>query len=157
MHGGNVSVRSPGLGQGATFTIRIPVVPSPLAPVSKDTRPQELSLRVLIVDDNRDGADSLALLLSASGHAARTAYSAEEALLAVRDSPPDVVVLDIGLPHMDGYEVARQIKAQGCRSRLVALSGYGQPEDVARSREVGFAAHLVKPVDADMLMTAIMV
>jgi two-component system CheB/CheR fusion protein len=115
---------------------------APPAPAG-DTR------RVLLVDDNVDAADSLALVLRASGHAVWVAYAPDFALALALEARPDVVVLDIGLPGTDGYTVARTLRAQrmtaGCT--LVALTGYGQPEDVARAREAGFDHHLVKPVD----------
>jgi signal transduction histidine kinase len=147
LHGGRVSCASEGAGRGATFTLRLPLVQ-----VSHDPGSPEISIatqpkRVLVVDDNHDAADTLALWLEAHGHATRTVYGAEDALAAVEGFAPDVVLLDLGLPGMDGYEVARRIK-RGHRSlRVVALSGYGQPRDKAMSAAAGFDAHAVKPVD----------
>src|SRR5688572_13892977 len=103
--------------------------------------------RVLVVDDNCDAADTLALWLEAHGHATRTVYGAEAALDAVDGFVPDVVLLDLGLPGMDGYEVARRIKRGHRSMRVVALSGYGQARDKALSAAAGFDAHAVKPVD----------
>ena len=119
--------------------LRVPVV----APA--DAR----SLRILIVDDNVDAADSIAMLLSMEGHETRSVNTARAALLAVPDFKPEVVLLDIGLPEMDGYEVARHLRAQsGTRGlRLVAVTGYGQPADRLRAHEAGFDEHMVKPVE----------
>ena len=103
--------------------------------------------RVLVVDDNRDAADSLSLLLQIQGHEVQTAYDGAEALKMATCFGADLVLLDIGLPSMNGFEVAKRLRSGGSLARLVALSGYGQPEDVQRSREAGFDAHLVKPVD----------
>ena len=106
-----------------------------------------------MVDDNVDAADSLAMLFQADGHDAKVAYSSEEALALARDYRPDFVLLDIGLPGMDGYEVAQRLRAQPelQNLRLIALTGYGQDSDVARSREAGFDHHVVKPVQFDSL------
>jgi CheY-like chemotaxis protein len=111
------------------------------------------SLRILVVDDNADAADSIAMLLSMEGHETRAVNTARAALLAVPDFEPDVVLLDIGLPEMDGYEVAQRLRAQNGRRhlRLVAVTGYGQPGDRRRSRAAGFDAHLVKPVEPALL------
>jgi hypothetical protein len=100
-----------------------------------------------VVDDNRDAADSLSLLLQTQGHEVQTAYDGEEALELAPGFRADLVLLDIGLPLMNGFEVAKRLRSGGSVARLVALTGYGQPEDVRRSREAGFDAHLVKPVD----------
>lgn len=152
MHGGSITVQSAGTGLGSTFTVRIPLVAAPAdTPVSVST-PAQPKRRVLIVDDNHDAADSLALLLQLSEHDTCVAYSAEEGLRSTAELQPDVVLLDIGLPHMDGYEVARQLRGNGYKSVLIALSGYGQAEDRAQSAAAGFDAHLVKPVDAEELM-----
>ncbi|MET0984452.1 MAG: response regulator [Steroidobacteraceae bacterium] len=155
MHGGSISAQSAGAGLGSTFTVRIPLVAAPAdAPVATSA-PARHKRRVLIVDDNHDAADSLALLLQMSGHDTCVAYSAEEALRSTIEVQPDIVLLDIGLPRMDGYEVARQLRGNGYKSLLIALSGYGQAEDRAQSAAAGFDAHLVKPVDAEELMRAL--
>jgi CheY-like chemotaxis protein len=109
--------------------------------------------RVLIVDDNQDAADSLAVVLRFEGHETSVAYSAQAAIEAVSSSQPEFVLLDIGLPNMDGYEVARRIRSSGAPARIIALTGYGQLEDRQRSAAAGFAAHLVKPVDIAMLVS----
>jgi CheY-like chemotaxis protein len=158
MHGGAVSAASAGDGHGATFTLRLPLAKT--QPVSGTAAPPQSTLsrpqRVLVVDDNEDAANSLAYLLRLTGHAAETAYSARAALERVADFAADVVVLDIGLPEMDGYEVARRIRASsGTPPALVALTGYGQSADVQRAMEAGFDAHLTKPVTFDELQRLI--
>jgi signal transduction histidine kinase len=151
MHGGSVIASSPGAGRGATFTIRLPLADRP-ATASQVTTPQQDSLsRVMIVDDNRDAADSLAMLLQFEGRQTLCVYSGEEALRALAPFDPQLVLLDIGLPGIDGYEVARRLKAAAPALRVVALSGYGQLEDRQRSAAAGFDAHLIKPIDIDAL------
>lgn len=127
----------------------------PLAHLAPDSgasaQSSSASTRVLVVDDNQDSADSLTMLLELDGYVARAAYSATDAIEQVSAFTPDVVLLDIGLPIMNGYEVARQINAMPAPPRLIAVSGYSQPEDRAQSAAAGFSAHLVKPVDVDVL------
>ena len=149
MHGGSVSAHSEGAGRGSTFEIRLPLAPPPGAVAGLAACVKRSQRRVLVVDDNRDAADSLSLLLQTQGHEVQTAYDGAEALQRASDFQADLVLLDIGLPLMNGFEVARRLRSGGSAARLVALSGYGQPEDVQRSREAGFDAHLVKPVDFD--------
>lgn len=150
MHGGEVAGRSEGLGRGATFEIRLPTVERQtegVAPVDASPTHQ----RVLIVDDNRDAADSLALLLEQDGHVVQATYSGESALSVVKEFSPDVVLLDLGLPGIDGYETARRLKPLAPAVCIVALSGYGQLEDRRRTAAAGFHGHLTKPVDPDVL------
>ena len=111
------------------------------------------SCRILIVDDNMDAATSLSELLKMDGHQTQPAFSAEDALSLAQSFDPEVVLLDIGLPRMDGYEVARRLRHSLLRKggKLIALTGYGQAEDRERARDAGFDAHLVKPVDLDAL------
>jgi CheY-like chemotaxis protein len=111
--------------------------------------PRQPPKRILIVDDNADAADSLALVLELEGHVTKTGYSAEDALEQAVAFEPDVILLDIGLPRIDGYEVARRVRALRKLDdvKLVALTGYGQGEDLRLAREAGFDDHLVKPVD----------
>jgi CheY-like chemotaxis protein len=110
--------------------------------------------RVLVVDDNRDAADSIALLLEVAGHEVRTAYDGPDALTIAASFRPAVVILDLGLPIMDGFEIARRIEGQqwGKDMALVALTGWGQQEDYRRTRDAGFDAHLVKPVAPEELL-----
>jgi PAS domain S-box-containing protein len=156
LHGGRVSVASPGLGKGSTFTVRLPIASGP--PASRDNgeaaAKSARSLRILVVDDNHDVADSTTLLLRhLAGHTVRTEYGGAEVRDAVREFRPDVVLLDLGLPGLDGYQVAAALREdpETASVHLVAVSGYGQQGDLARSREAGFAAHLVKPVHPKQL------
>lgn len=152
MHGGRVYASSEGLGRGSKFELRLPLIPAPQA-VDEDVQARNLGpKRILIVDDNVDAADSLAMVLSQSGHSAEAVFTPSEALRRAATFDPEVILLDIGLPGMDGYEVAKHIRAAGSAARLVALTGYGQPEDIRRTRAAGFDAHLVKPVDLVTLM-----
>lgn len=156
MHEGRVEARSAGPGHGTAIVVTLPLVAAP--PLDRAAAPvewaQQLSLHVLVVDDNVDAADSLATLLEMQGHRTRTANDGPHALDHCRASRPDVVLLDIGLPGMDGYEVARRLKNMPSFStvKLVAITGYGQPEDVAHAKAAGFDHHLVKPVDLDGLL-----
>ena len=154
MHGGKVSATSPGPGQGSTFTVRIPIAigPAKTADASSAERGTEAGIRtlsILVVDDNRDSADSLAMLLSLRGHEVQAAHDGPDALRMLGTFRPQVILLDIGLPGMSGYEVARRIReSRGFRDvKLVALTGWGQEEDRRRTREAGFDHHLVKPAD----------
>jgi CheY-like chemotaxis protein len=162
LHGGTVEALSEGLGSGAEFIVRLPMLASagkeqPMekipvrAPVAAPADAR--SLRILIVDDNVDAADSIAMLLNMEGHETRAVNTARAALLAVPDFQPEVVLLDIGLPEMDGYEVARRLRAQTGRDRmrLVAVTGYGQPADRRRAHAAGFDEHMVKPVEPALL------
>ena len=157
MHGGRVAASSTGVGHGSRFEIRLP-----LAEVAAEVEAPPLSVsnaprRVLLIDDNEDAAESLAMVLEIEGHDVRTGFSAADALTMAADWQPDVVLLDIGLPVMDGYEVARRLKANPALGavRLVALTGYGRPEDLQRSAAAGFDGHLVKPVSIEALTEAI--
>ena len=151
MHHGTLQAHSAGLGQGSTFEIRLPRIPAPnrveeavVAPVAP--------LRILIVDDNRDAADTLALMLTIEGHDVDVVYRSTDALERVAQQHPDVVLLDLGMPEMDGYAVARTLRARhGNALRVIALTGYGRPEDRERTGAAGFDAHLVKPVDVQTL------
>lgn len=147
MHGGEVSAQSPGLGLGSTFQIRLPLIQKPEHPVPEPTAARPAPKRILVVDDNADAADSLSQLLELRGHEIVTAYGAHDALDQVKRFTPDVVLLDIGLPEMDGYEVAQRLRAEQYTGTLVALTGYGQAEDVQKSREAGFDTHFTKPVE----------
>ncbi len=158
MHGGRVEASSPGAGQGSEFIVRLPLARKdtawPRTPEGFASRAAASpSRRVLVVDDNADVAETLAMLLRFTGHEVRAAYDGPMALDTVRAFQPEVVLLDIGLPGMDGFEVARSIRreVQDPNVLLVALTGYGQEEDRLRSKEAGFEYHLVKPVDPGAL------
>jgi signal transduction histidine kinase len=155
MHGGSVVASSPGWDRGATFTMRLPIAERPMVAAAATPQKSDSLLRVLIVDDNRDAADSLAMLLQFDGRQTLCAYSGEAALQQVAAFEPQLVLLDIGLPGLDGYEVARRLKADFPKLRVIALSGYGQVEDRQRSAAAGFDAHLVKPVDLEALKRAL--
>jgi len=160
MHGGTISASSEGLGRGATFTARLPLSehPQPLEPVSpQHTQGKRRKLRILVVDDNRDTAISGALMLKTLGHEVETAFDGPTALELARTFRPQALFLDIGLPGMTGYDVARTLRDEGFRDeKIVAVSGYGQPDDRRRSREAGFDHHLVKPVDRDTLLSVLL-
>ena len=157
MHGGTVEVRSDGVGQGSEFVVRLPLAVEtdtaaarPPATESVPSTPR----RILIVDDNRDSAEMLATLLQFAGHETFVVHDGLAAVEAAGTLDPDVILLDIGLPVLNGYEAARRIREQqGPKRRplLVALTGWGQDEDRRRSEEAGFDAHLVKPVDDAVL------
>jgi CheY-like chemotaxis protein len=151
MHGGKIEAHSPGVGNGSEFVVRLPVVPEvkPLEPktVEKRQAAQDPSLRLLIVDDNTDTVESLAMLMRMYGHDVMTAGSGPAGLEASLANERDVIMLDIGLPSIDGYEVARRIRAHTSKPVLIAMTGYGQPEDRQKSKEAGFDYHLTKPVD----------
>jgi signal transduction histidine kinase len=148
MHDGRVSASSGGAGHGSKFEIRLPSAPA-TEELAREPRVLAPKCKILIVDDNADAADSLAMLLRLEDHEVSVAYSSKDALERVRSFAPSLVLLDIGLPGMDGYEVARRIRA--CPElediRLVALTGYGQHENKEQARSAGFDAHLIKPVE----------
>ena len=151
MHGGAIAVESAGLGRGSAFTVRLPIAATQHRverPTARRDAPA-VRQRILVVDDNRDALESLALLLETDGHAVRTAGDGESALATAAAHPADVVLLDIGMPVLDGYEVARRLRAlESCRDAvLVAVSGWGQAEHKRRTAEAGFDHHLTKPVD----------
>jgi PAS domain S-box-containing protein len=160
MHGGSVEARSEGLGRGSEFLVRLPVVSTP-AP-SEYPRPHSngttgttgLPARILVVDDNEDAARSLSLLLRHRGHEVRTAHDGVEAVTAATEFRPAIAILDIGLPKLNGYDVARRIRSEpwGQDVMLIALTGWGQGEDKLRAREAGFDHHLTKPVDPAELL-----
>jgi PAS domain S-box-containing protein len=147
MHGGIVTADSNGPGLGATFTIRLPIAEALPDATAQSQAPSAPVRRVLVVDDNQDSADSMAMLLELEGHDVRAVYSALDALQQVSVFAPEIVLLDIGLPGMNGYDIAQRIATMPSPPRLVAVSGYAQREDKERSAAAGFSAHLVKPVD----------
>ncbi|TFZ06352.1 hybrid sensor histidine kinase/response regulator [Ramlibacter henchirensis] len=158
MHEGLVQVRSDGPGLGSTFSLRLPLVAEPPTIAAEQApapaRPATAGARVLVVDDNVDAADTGAALLEACGFEVAVAYAADEALRRLEAFHADVALLDIGLPGMDGYQLARAIRTgpRGQEIRLMALTGYGQESDVRRARDHGFDAHMTKPVDVDALL-----
>jgi signal transduction histidine kinase/CheY-like chemotaxis protein len=147
MHGGAVTASSDGAGKGTCLQIRLPLEQATASEPAAAEAPRASSRRVLIIDDNIDAADSLAMLLQMDGHHAESVYDPSIALERVGEFDPEVILLDIGLPIMDGYEVARRLREIGNKARLVALTGYGQAKDVQRARAAGFDSHLVKPVE----------
>jgi PAS domain S-box-containing protein len=160
MHDGTVEVLSAGLGRGSEFVVRLPIAAEASLPRSSAilSKPAAtLGRRILIVDDNKDGARSLAMLLKLAGHETDIAHDGLKALEAAERLRPDAVLLDIGLPKLNGYEVCRRIREQpwGKDLVLIAVSGWGQEEDRDKSRDAGFNDHIVKPVDHDTLMKLI--
>jgi signal transduction histidine kinase/DNA-binding response OmpR family regulator len=162
LHHGTVQARSAGPGQGAEFIVRLPCLmdvstPAPQEEPLADMPPAHAVCRVLVVDDNVDAADTVALFLRMEGHSVETAHSGPEAVERAKAFEPDVVLLDIGLPGMDGFEVARRLRALPATrlSLVIALTGYGQKADQAHSRAAGFDHHLVKPADIAALAALI--
>jgi len=160
MHGGTVSAKSAGAGKGSIFTMRLPLAGierQEPKPVAERPAGSAAAHRILVVDDNFDAAESMQLMLEKSGHAVAVVHDGLEALDAARDFRPDVVLLDIGLPGMDGFELAAALRAlpETSRAHLIAVSGYGQDKDRARSAKAGIDLHLVKPVDPAKLHDAI--
>jgi PAS domain S-box-containing protein len=151
MHGGHVTGASEGVGRGSTFALHLSLAREEAA--SRESMPQAGSAkrRILVVDDNKDAADSLAALLDIDGHQVKAVYTAEAGLEEVDLFKPDLILLDIGLPRISGYEVVQRIKAAHPLISVVALSGYGSSDDKQRARGAGFDAHLVKPVDFEVL------
>ena len=153
LHHGSVFATSPGPSKGSTFTIRLPAAKVPQLAASSLMKPHQQELnaerRILVVDDNVDGASTLAFMLGLSGHKTRTAFSGSEALNVSSEFLPEIVFLDIGLPDMTGYEVARRLRADDRWQDLilVALTGWGSESDLSRSKHAGFDMHLTKPVD----------
>jgi signal transduction histidine kinase len=160
MHGGTVSAKSAGAGKGSVFTVRIPLAgierqePTPMPQAAAGST---AARRILVVDDNFDAAESMQLMLQKDGHDVAVVHDGIEALDAARGFRPDVVLLDIGLPGMDGFELAAALRAlpETSRAHLIAVSGYGQDRDRARSAQAGIDLHLVKPVDPAKLQDAI--
>lgn len=162
MHEGEVSAGANPAGQGSEFLVKLPLMTIPNAnesSTSSSTDPTtgEAPLRILVVDDNRDSAETLSMLLELMGNEITVAYDGEQALALANEIKPDVMLLDIGLPKIDGYDVARRIRQEpwGSNPILVAITGWGQTEDKDLSRESGFDHHLVKPVDHDHLLKII--
>jgi PAS domain S-box-containing protein len=158
LHGGTITARSAGPGQGSEFVVSLPASENgPLAPVAATVAPGSPGpgLRIVVVDDNKDAADSLAMLLEFNGHHVWTANDGLAGLHLALEVVPDVLMLDIGLPQISGYEVARRIRQdpRGSKVLLVAISGWGQEKDKLEAAAAGFDHHLTKPVDFDLLQT----
>jgi PAS domain S-box-containing protein len=152
MHGGVVTAHSDGEGRGSTFTLTLPIAAAPSPTVAGPAHtPGARKKRVLIVDDNEDAAETVAVLVEMSGHETKVVYRGEGALTGWKAFNPDVVILDIGLPDLSGYEVVGRLRQEGFGGLAIALSGYGQPEDKRRALASGFDLHFVKPVDHDAL------
>ncbi|GAB3409120.1 response regulator [Massilia agilis] len=162
MHGGRLTASSPGIGLGSTFTVELPVLRVESAPAEARREQARVpgragGLRVLLVDDNADAMEMMGFLLGEMGHEAITTQDAHNIVALARAHKPDVIVLDIGLPGVDGYELARMIKREPelAAIRLVAHTGYGSPEDRKKALDAGFDAHLVKPAELDDLEAAL--
>jgi signal transduction histidine kinase/CheY-like chemotaxis protein len=156
MHDGTVSARSEGLGMGSEFRVELPLLDAQIAEQRDVFDLRRLpGLRVLVVDDNVDAAETLAVLLESLGATVRVAHDGASALAALDTFDPSAMLLDIGMPHMDGHELARRIRlrAEHRDTLLIALTGWGQDQDVKESREAGFDHHVVKPPDVDTLLT----
>jgi len=160
MHGGSISVHSDGPGAGSEFVIYLPMYEQPMPEVGSTASepagtPTTKSgpIRILVVDDNRDSADSLGLLLELVGNEVRVVHDGQAAVDAANEFQPRVVLLDIGLPTLNGYEAARKIREQPWSKQavMIAVTGWGEDVDRQRSREAGFDHHLVKPLDFDAL------
>lgn len=162
MHQGTVRLESAGLGLGAEFILTIPAriidqpTAQPIASASPSNETANAPRHILIVDDNRDAAESLGALLRLHGHTVRVVHDGAHGIQQNRLDPPGIVFLDIGLPGMDGYEVCRQLRAEGSSDlRIFAITGYGQERDRERAREAGFDAHFVKPVDLSRILQTV--
>jgi signal transduction histidine kinase len=167
MHGGSVEARSEGLGQGSQFTVRLPLLATeefkmtvaptrePAAATPAPGADEESALRILVVDDNQDSACSMTLLLELQGHQVHVAHAGHAALRLAGECAPDVILLDIGMPGMNGYEVAKQLRSQPAfaDTLLIAVTGYGRASDVKQTESAGFDHHLVKPIDYDKLQS----
>jgi CheY-like chemotaxis protein len=151
MHGGSVTAESPGRGRGSTLTVTLPVIESASPPDAEPSEPLSTThqkRRILVVDDNIDSATSMAMMLESLGNEVATAHDGLQAIERAERNRPDVVLMDIGMPLVDGYEATRRIRSQpgGQDIVIIALTGWGQDDDRARSHEAGCNGHLTKPV-----------
>lgn len=156
LHDGEVSARSAGAGQGSEFVVRLPTVPAPagaLAAAPDQSPRTSTSRRILVVDDNEDSAESLATLLRMHGHLVQTAHDGETALVIAANFQPDAILLDLGMPKLNGYDVCRRIRQEpwSTGTLIVAQTGWGQEQDRARTKAAGFDGHLTKPIDPTLL------
>lgn len=151
LHGGTVNASSAGTSKGTTFTVRLPLLSGTLPSLAEEAPTEGLSSKhhVLVIDDNQDAAESIRQLLQLEGHRVSMAFTGPSGLELAISNAPDVVICDIGLPGMDGYEVARHIRksASGERVFLIALTGYGRDVDQERARDAGFSLHFTKPIN----------
>ncbi|HVE50155.1 MAG TPA: response regulator [Casimicrobiaceae bacterium] len=159
LHGGTIVAKSEGVGRGSTFTVRLPTGAID-ATSSRTTLPQAVTTplpprRILVADDNKDAAVALAMYLELQGHAVRTAHDGIEALEIAQAFRPDIALLDIGMPKLNGYDVARRMRGEpwGGNSTLIAVTGWGQEEDRQRAASAGFSHHLTKPVSEQTLLS----
>ncbi|HET9694637.1 MAG TPA: ATP-binding protein, partial [Steroidobacteraceae bacterium] len=166
LHGGRVSAHSVGAGKGSTFSVTLslsralvaaPAADSARSGTTLDVRASGVSLRILVVEDHRDGAETITELLTRLGHRVQTVHDGGDALQVASDFRPELVLLDIGLPTLSGYEVCRRIRSQawGTHITIVAMTGWGDAEAQRKARLAGFDRHLVKPVDEDSLLAAL--
>ena len=155
LHGGTVTARSEGRGMGAEFAVRLPAIDPPAAEAQAPVPPPPRRHRILVVDDNADAGSMLAVLLRDAGHEVVTALEAVSAEVLARSFVPDVGVLDLGLPMIDGVELGRRLQALDPRIKLIAVTGYGQDSDRRRTKDAGFVRHLVKPILLDQLLATI--
>jgi PAS domain S-box-containing protein len=156
MHGGSLDATSPGLGQGSTFTVRLPAAAHQAIAEDEDARAEaQGGLRVLVIDDNRDSADSATDVLRLLGNHVESAYDGESGIAVAARLKPHMILLDLAMPGMDGFEVRRRLREQGSTpdAYLVAMTGFGNEEDKRRTRVAGFDAHLTKPVELDALVS----
>lgn len=151
MHGGTISAHSEGLGKGTTFSIRLPLLPYSDSPIPKPLEVRLAPMKFLLIDDNEDATNSLAMLLNTIGHETKVTYRGLEGLKILSQEKFDAVLLDIGLPDIDGYKVAEMIRTMDEQLLIIAISGYGQAEDVRKAMEAGFSGHLTKPISLDAL------
>jgi CheY-like chemotaxis protein len=156
MHGGTVAAHSEGIGRGTELAVTLPLQQelAALTHTGGPRRGPDRRRRILVIEDNRDSAESLQMLFEATGYEVRLAHTGTDGVRAASEWRPDAVVCDIGLPGMDGFTVARQLRANSGTAgvRLIAVTGYGREEDVEKARAAGFDDHLVKPVDPEKLL-----
>jgi CheY-like chemotaxis protein len=159
MHGGSITAHSAGLGRGSEFVLSLPVVtglePSAAPAEPPAPEPALKERKVLVVDDNNDAADTMEALLTMEGFSVSVAYDGAAAVEKVRTDPPNVVLMDIGMPRMDGYQAARLIRSQASQITLIALTGWGQLLDKQKAEEAGFDYHFVKPVDLPTIINCL--